>query len=626
MARTGVTMEALNDSKPRSLRELREEAKRAELELSIQEARYSSRLLESVLPKRLHEAAVDSNQVVEDEPGWIMLSSAGKIAAESKDLTGFGVVANLRILRQQCYRAWRFNPHARGILRNLVKFVIGREFKVDFQDQQRGKWSSRDQSKLVKTGDGPPPRDQRNIDKPLTQLVWNDFTRRASFLTRAKELVLRTFRDGECFVRRFPTGPGRVTIRFIEPDHIQAPYDQRGKAEVINARGEKEEKDVVIREGIEYLVDDVETVVAYHVKYPLATTTERVDAVDIIHVKCLADTNDLRGIPVLEPILKTLTDYQQWQEYRVVLNKVRTAVALVRKIDSGTSTQAANLIAGRLPARAAPENREPQTTSGRREAMPKAGTILTPGPGVSYEFTSPRLEARDAGEDGRRIMLSAAAGVGMPEMIVTGDWSNNNYASSAEAIATVTREWEDWQDFFTPVFERIIDWVLSAAIDGLGLPEETDRTVELQWPTIMRKDSDKETQRREKLFAGGVLSRRTWAAQEGLVFDDERENMAEDEDESTNVTGDTDDDQHGGEPDDNMRDRSNGTGRRRPAADSDGDGDEGDMMAEGRGVLAASVHHHLLALRRLQDARTPEELDEARHELLRPTLRDVNDA
>src|SRR5438094_5172124 len=151
--------------------------------------------------------------------------------------------------------------------------------------------------------------------------------------------------------------------------------------------------------GIEYLAEDPEVVVAYWVRYGgTGKDATRVAAKDIIHTKPLADSNDLRGIPLLEVVAKRLTNYDQWEEYRMILNKMRTAIALVRKIE-GTSAQASALLASRASSRPQPRGLEPQTSAARREPMFQAGTVLNPSPGVTYDFLSPKLEARDASED-----------------------------------------------------------------------------------------------------------------------------------------------------------------------------------------------------------------------------------
>lgn len=493
--------------KPISLRVLRGQIQRAEAEFALEQAQYATRLLASLQEQT-------SNVVIDTDAGrWTKLSEEGSLVT-SKDLEGR--LQDRTASRRQCYKAWRLDPHARGALRHFQKFIIGRGVTFDFADRRRGVWS--DPERPVDIRDD--PREEFAV-----KLVWDEFDRRNGFRGRAKELVLRVLRDGEMFLRRFSgPGVGELSVRFVEPDSVQSSVGKTTGSVTVSGDPLKRERKTEIKEGVEVLQEDVETVIAYWIKMSGDADARRVPAEEVLHLKCLTDTNDTRGIPLLEPVLKKFTNYEQWEEYRLILNKVRTAIALVRKVE-GTSAQAQSLIQGRLPARTAPEGREPQTTAGQREAGFRPGTILTPGPGVSYEFLSPGLDARDAAQDGRNILLSIASGLGIPEMLVTGDWSNANYASSVEARSPAVREWEDWQEFFTPALERVAQWVIDEAVRGKILPSDTDRKVTVRWPPIVHKDETQQTQRLATLNAAGLLSKTTWAAVEGFVWDDELENL-----------------------------------------------------------------------------------------------------
>src|SRR5262249_50392970 len=139
----------------------------------------------------------------------------------------------------------------------------------------------------------------------------------------------------------------------------------------------------------------------FHVGY--GDKIERVPAKEMIHAKAIADSNDSRGIPLLEVVAKRLTNYDLWEEYRMTLNRFRSSIALIRKMDA-TAAQASQMIAQRGSPRPSPTGREPVTGSGRREAMFKPGTILNAPLGTTYDFIAPNLQATDASEDGRRIL------------------------------------------------------------------------------------------------------------------------------------------------------------------------------------------------------------------------------
>jgi hypothetical protein len=648
-------------SKAPSQRTLQEQLRRAQTELTLAETKYTTTLLDQLTKQEANFSLRDA-----DEDNWIQIGSGG---ISEKDFAGMGR-DDPALLRKRAYWFWRTNPHARGIIRNFERFIIGREFAIDFEDTQRGTWNV-DRTHLV------PSEDEE--DPLILRELWDDFAEVNMFTNRMKEVVRRTFRDGGAFVQKFDR-EGFITLRFIEAARVQG----NGNNLTSPGRGavrDGDVEDVVLRshpkivgkptkivDGIEYLAEDPETIVAYHVGDE-ALKTDRIPARDVIQTKPYADFNDQRGLLLLEVVMRHLASYAQWEDYRMVLNKVRTAVALVRKVD-GTATQANAIIAGRGSTRPGAPGTEPQTLSGRREAMPKAGTIITAGPGVDWEFKRPNLDARDASEDGRRILLSVSAGAGLPEMLVTGDWchswdtdvltdrgwlpfdqvtygdhlgtvnaetgtpefqkpqqlhsfhyqgemvtcfgprtsfcvtprhdmwvaspqapttfrkvpagaltdpeyllpggdrlvtqdlqrrsydgvvwcatvpngllitryrgtvlisgnSNSNYSSSVESRTPAVREWEDWQEFFEPVIKRIVHWVVEAAKDKLKLPQTISGKIAIQWPSIISKDSDKETNRYAVLNAHGVMSKKTWGANEGLIYDEEIQNFREEAD------------------------------------------------------------------------------------------------
>lgn len=532
MAKTEKKAKALTTSQMRS------KLDRIELELQLNEAIFTQKLFRQIAGNGLAEAYTPERALADtDEREWVQMSH-GSSLDPARQYEGQPSLENLRA---QSYRAWRRDPHARGILRAYVKFIIGRDFGLDFEDDARGSWQNRAHAKLVSISDG----DER--DPVMVRELWEDFDRVNGMRQRFKETVLRTFRDGEAFIRRF-VDEGRVVLRFMEPTSVDGDSRTLGipdgdltvKDDDVQPEDEEAWEDgrlsrsligkpTSIKRGIEFLKADVETVVAYWLPGPEGTRPTRVPVREVIHIKCLADSNDLRGYPLLDAVLRKLTNYEQWEEYRLVLNKVRTAVALVRKVE-GTAAQGAALVAGRTSANPMGRLNEPSVANARRETMLRPGTMLNAGPGVSYSYESPKLDARDAGEDGRRILLTIAAGVGLPEMIITGDWSNANYASSVESRTPAVREWEDWQDFFEPFFVRIWRWVYEAAILARGLPNDTKPGVSIQWPSLISKDAWKETERHAVLNQARILSKTTWSGLEDLVQDEELENFAREDD------------------------------------------------------------------------------------------------
>ena len=132
--------------------------RKIERELAIRKAEFVLKQL-----KDANNAVVDKT-----EPGWV------NSASQPKALTSFDQMT----MQEQAQYLYYKNPHARSVIRNLVKFIAG-------------------QNVLFQSTEG---RQAIVLD---AMKVWKEFRERSFNSTRLKELFTRTFRDGECFIRFF---------------------------------------------------------------------------------------------------------------------------------------------------------------------------------------------------------------------------------------------------------------------------------------------------------------------------------------------------------------------------------------------------------------------------------------
>ena len=266
--------------------------------------------------------------------------------------------------RQQAIKFFYRNPHCRNIVRIIVKYVVGRGFAII-------------------------------PESPVPEVAewWKRFWKINKMELRKREIVRRVIRDGEAFIRFF-YDKGNIVIRFMNPDLFVEPEDPKKKP-VGNAS-----------HGIETSKKDIEEVIAYWY------LGERVPAEEIYHIKALVDSDVKRGRSYLEVIMPYVQMYSRWVKDRMKLNMVRSIVGLVRKV-VGNPTQAANLI----KAQATDRLKAPDKSSYAK--MPEGVSVFTTNKGVDYDLKSPNLQAADVHHDGRAILLAIAAGVGMPEFMVT---------------------------------------------------------------------------------------------------------------------------------------------------------------------------------------------------------------
>ena len=286
------------------------------------------------------------------------------------------------------------------------------------------------------------------------------------------------------------------------PKTVMVPIDSNG----LTPRGNK------LSYGIEHNPDDVEDVKGYWIN------EKYVKADEIIHIKILADTDQKRGVPYMEAVMEDIRNYRNWLRDRIVLNKIRTAIALIRKIPPGVGTPT-QIGAVRDQGLASVRN----IKSNKLQTF-EPGTILTTK-GIEYEFLSPNLDAQDSAHDGRHILLSIAAGVGMPEYMITADSSNANYSSTMVSESPAVREFQDWQDYFEFYFKQMFKEQMELAIQAKFIRPTTDPTCETEFPSLVMRDIQKEARAFQLMREKGVISIKTWRGRADLDDEIEQENI-----------------------------------------------------------------------------------------------------
>lgn len=454
--------------------------KTAQAELELESLKLAS--------QQLAEATVYA-KADPDEDDWVTLGGV----SDGKELTE----DEMKTSRKQSRKFFRFNPHGKSIIRNMCKFVIGRGVKFITNDTETGR--------------------KKKINK-----VWKQFVKLNKWLLRQKELVTRAFRDGEVFIRIFPLkgkDVGYLALRFIDPESVFNPTKNQIKVDADN----KTDRDTILTYGIEHNKDDVEDIKWYWVD------EKPVSANEIIHIKLLSDSDQKRGIPYMEAVLEDIQNYRKWLKDRIILNKIRTAIALIRKIPSGVGTPTQiDGIKGQNTASIR------NVKSSKVQAF-EPGTILTTR-GIEYDYLTPNLEARDSAQDGRNILLNVAAGACLPEYMVTADSSNANYSSTMVSESPAVKEFEDWQDFFSVFFQMIWERQMTHAQKQNKIPQGADTTCTVEFPTLVMRDVQKEARAYSLMREKGVISIKTWRGKAGLDHEIENENMGDEDSGDTVVS------------------------------------------------------------------------------------------
>lgn len=386
----------------------------------------------------------EASQIVVDRPdkdGWTRMFQANDQEKGMVQATQLDMIRKAREFA-------RLDPNARAALSTLLNYVMGRGISIT-------------------------PK----ADDPMVWYVWREFwtATRNKMDLKQFEIIYRSFRDGEIFIEFFDEAPagdgstdtkktGKATIRFVDPLMVRSKDDNTpaGTSQTIN-------------NGIVTDPNDVEKVVEYTVQNRKNPNDFRtVPAARMLHIKINVDSDQKRGETQILSIMEMIRHYQQWLLNRILLNKMRSAIVLVKKI-TGTPSEVSAMAA------TLPTARNPSGTE-KKQAF-RGGTVITAGPGVDYEMLNANINANDVKEDGRNIKLNMAAGTNLPEYVF-GDASNANYSSSLIAESPFVKAIQYWQVFFQFYFAEIFRKVIEIAVDGGVLEAPSDEEFINQLKTV----------------------------------------------------------------------------------------------------------------------------------------------
>jgi len=300
-------------------------------------------------------------------------------------------------------------------------------------------------------------------------------------------LVLRTVvESGEVLVRRrisrnVPKSIVPLKLQVLEPDFIDTTKD-----------GLTGDNGGPIIQGVEYDRDGVR--VAYWLfdrhpgsAQPGSLTSRRVDAKDILHIFVILRPGQVRGITWFAPVIVNLKDFDEYEDAKLMQQKIAACFsAFVTDID-GTGTAVGE----------------------QSEADPLIET-LEPGmisylrPGQSVEFATPPV----TGDIGFSVQMlrKAAAGLGVPYEMLTGDYSQVNFSSARMSRLDFWGNIHDWRwNMLVPrLCDPVWDWFCETAeIAGfIAAPSLASWTA----PPAPMLEPDKEGVALRKLVRSGAMT------------------------------------------------------------------------------------------------------------------------
>lgn len=423
-------------------------------------ARYQRLIHEQLLELTEHASQPAE---VEEPNGWQLAGGGLRIASEPQRTD----------LRQRARRLAQFNPHARNILRLLQAYVTGPGLRFSHH--------ARYEDDVL--------ADELLLD---AKRLWEEFCRVNARNYSYAEHARRAWRDGECFIRKFTTEEWPPRVRYIDPELIAASPLYPESQGIVTSPHDAETP-------IEYLKIDPQR----------AVLDEAIPASDILHTRLGTDSNEKRGVSIFASILDMLDCYNKWVEGELLARKLQSSIVLWRKVQ-GSPQQASSLAD-------AAAGGSPSGNAGRRERV-QPGTILTTNHGTDIQFLHPNTNFGDAVPLGRMLLLSVAAGAGLPEFMLTSDASNGNFASTMVAEGPAVKMFESEQQFFANEFAQMWRWVMQDAIAAGLLPDNFFERIEIVWtfPQLINRDRPRERLADVQLIKCGVLSRAEIARRDGV--------------------------------------------------------------------------------------------------------------
>lgn len=504
-----------NGAVPKSIQQLREERRLVQSQIELARLQRSQRLLESLWDEADWNRDADLFDRVRNADGirWLPIGTSPKDRSKGQNWPLWTTEQELDRFRIQSRILCRVNSFARGLLKNLTNYCIGRGYQYTAATKEIGPGAD-------------PGRAGAQDDARVKQLVaqvqdfLDKFLKRNRWGRREREAFRRTWRDGECFLRLFFQDDGTTLVRFVEPE------------QVTNPSGVTEEDGWTfgIKHQMEDSVADVETIEAYYIVYGGIGTDqsgEEVDAKEIVHIKePEEDSTVKRGMPAFcYDTADALIRASKLQRNLSIGAAIRAATAEVWKFATATQAQITSLVSDLA------EEELTNEITGKTETFEriKPGTIRRIPAGQEPVQMPAATGAPEHIQAVQGDLRQSATAFCAPEYLASGDASNANFASTKEAGTPFTKGAETDQDHFTIAFLEVVHRAINHAVEEGALPEEVLTLVEIQAqpPVVITTNVLEVAQADQIAVLTGWKSNKTCAMERDLDW--EKEQIANDE-------------------------------------------------------------------------------------------------
>lgn len=426
--------------------------------------------------------------------GIPMIGGTGNRAQGKDTYGGFYTEQDLRFQRDGCRLLYAREPVAKAIEGHMNAFVIGKgmSYKICAKKDYAEEYGT--------------PAAQERLSK--YQQAFDDWADEQKWPEREQECYSCKVVDGEFFLWA-KVYKGKVTIRRLEPEHIQNPPGATFKDGWYL--------------GVKYNLNDVETPIAYGYK-PDYVDWREIPADEIIHYKANVTRNVARGISDFYCIMDDLNSIAQLSDNMREGAAARAEIAYMWSVKNATPA-AINAFADDQEDR----DRQNQITgkTERSKGM-RSGKAVAHGDNVEFT-TMPQGDV----EGSVSALAAALRQVGnrfcMPEYMVSADASNANYASTQMAGTPFVRKVEIEQNLLKRPFKQVADAVMKQLAVAMVIPtsELVKLDVEIECTSPVIEDEYQQAQQFDIERRNGVLSPQKWCQAKGRDYEEVQRDINE---------------------------------------------------------------------------------------------------
>lgn len=451
--------------------------------------------------------------------GWIPPATL----TDRKDGRKWPVWSNpteLLALVAQSRIAYETNPYATGYINRLVDYTIGLGFSYQAQPYKPRDVSGKPGVQVAPEVQRLVSQVQNWLDDWLAANRWSSSCLPNHDLTvigasREEEAAVRLWVDGDTTFRLYNLGDGQSAVRFVDATQIMDPPGAQTD----------EGWSLGIKHRVEPFVD-METVEAIHVRGLTENDDEIVSGEDIVRLLPRGESAVVkRGTPLLSfGLLEALNRALKLQANASKSAAWRAATAEIWKHTTGTQANITSLAQALGGSTTDPDGRARTFERIVAPAVRRGSSGMEPVTPTSVGYT-------DYLSVGQGDLRQAGVTTGTPEFMISGDASNNNFASIKESGTPFVVASAVTQNHFKAAFLLVIRKAMRIAVAAGVLPREALKLVEIQ-AEASKDDTRTPLERAQEdqiLLGTKIKSRKTAQLERNLDPDHEDSNIEEDE-------------------------------------------------------------------------------------------------